>query len=185
MGIRPSMYLIIGIADAIEKDPRFSYPNDVDIYSDLPVELLWHDGDEPYDEQMREWGTPEFQFRALDDVLYNWSGWGEFSCRGVVGLKLDRQYDTDIYRALAAIDEKYMQDGYQLIPEDDSMSEWALERYGFNEEDRKCHRIVPTVLESMPSLSRLNWKRTVHYMRLAGWNVGEEDLRYILVWHWS
>lgn len=185
MGIRPGMWLLVGAVD-LSKERR-SLPVSLDLWEDrIPDELLWQKPLEEadYDKLMRKWNTPGFQFACLGDIIYNPGGKDDYRIPGLVGLVLNYIYDSDIFRAMAAVDKKYMQYGYSIVP-NETLSEWAIKRIGYTEDDIRCHRAVNTVLESQPSLSRISWMRAVHYLRLCGWDLSEEDLHYIYAWDWS
>jgi len=187
MGIRPRMSLIVGTYSVNSKHKKST--SKLDIWEDeIPDSLLWEDNDDfhkLYDLNMRKWGTPEFQFSCLGDIIYNPSGDDEYENKGVIGLIITKgEYDSTIFRAMAAIDSRYMVGGYSIVP-DENISSWMFKRIGYTDDDKRCHRIVNTVLESMPQLSRIDWKRAVHYLKLCGWDINEDELHYILVWDWS
>jgi hypothetical protein len=57
--------------------------------------------------------------------------------------------------------------------------------YNYNQEDINCNRFVDSIFENVPELSRNLWAKTKHYLLQCGWNVAEEDLRYLIVWDWG
>lgn len=192
MGIRPTFYVLVGIDDVLPDDPRRievdpAYVEELLNYRDLKPEECWREDswfDDYIDAVERKMpGTSN----NLADKLYNAEGGSEWYLGNVVGYIVHRgPHDDSIIRALATIDEKYLSTGYERIPMlDPDEHQMMYRHYKYTEEDVRCNRFVSSVFESMPSISRMNWKRAQHYLRLIGWDVPEEDLRYLLVWNWS
>jgi hypothetical protein len=192
MGIRPQFRIVVGIDDVIENDPRWVHKvDDVVIQEDPPVYYPgsadvanddWSDEAEEIRKDM--YGC---EFSVLDEVLYNVLRPIEYRCKNVVGLVIhDGDYDSQIYRALAAIDEKFESAGVMRIPnEDPKAHRLAYRQYGYTDEDVRCNRYVYSVFENSPGISRMYWRRARFYLLQAGWDIPETELRYLLVWDWS
>jgi len=173
MGVRPTVYILVGAIN----------PTKV---RDVPSEKIYEDVVEYFgdDQYYADAGAQGFDYKVLGDMVYNPIG----DYPQVRGLILDELYDSDFFRAMVLFDEKYLEDGFLIFPQidPDKINNFAYKNhYGFTEDDVKCNRFVETVFESVPSLSRLNWKRAVHYLSKCGYDVEEEELHYILLWEWK
>ena len=191
MGIRPTFYILVGIDDAKPNDPRrfdidSEYLEDILNFRTLKPDEFWRDNEDNFfnDYQQAEQG---YFSKYLSDLLYNAELIQDWYLGNVIGYIVKKgPHDDSIIRALATIDEKYLSTGYERIPQlEKDKHGMQYRHYRYTDEDIRCNRFVSGVFESMPSISRKNWKRAQHYLRLAGWNIPEEDLRYLLVWNWS
>lgn len=187
MGVRPTFYVLVGIDDAHAGDERCTpvdrdFIEEIMYYRELREDELWTDGDLFSDLRDAERKMPGFT-RYLADKLFVTSE-GLPNIAGYVVYK--GPHDDDIVRALAAIDEKYLEPGWARIPTLDKDEHRMMYRhYKYTDEDIACNRFVPGVFECMPAISRMNWQRAAHYLGLVGWNIPEDQLRYLLVWDWS
>jgi hypothetical protein len=189
MGIRPQFHVIVGIDNAKEDDPRYNPPDEGEL-----EEMLYHrklTEEECYKKVEVDdffiWNDYRDTDRDLYNMLYNPTFTDEFMNEGVIGyIVVKGKYDDMIIRALASIDDKYMTTGYTRLPLLDPVdNRLRYSRYGYTDEDIAANRFVSGVFENIPQVSRINWERAKHYMKLVGWTVEDNDLRYILVWTWS
>ena len=184
MGIRPSIYILVGIDDAVENDSR-RIPHDKELldklmnYSPMTEEEMYRDDDSLVNDYM-EW---KHKIPGVSRWLYD----RVFVFDNVVGYVISRsEYDSQVLRALATFDSKYISTGVDRIPTLDVERHKGRYVYsGYTYEDVKCNRFVDGVFESSPSMSRIQWKRAQHYLKYLGWNIPETDLRYLLAWDWS
>lgn len=191
MGIRPSFYILVGIDDAKKDDSRRvavdeEYLEDILYFRELTRDECWRE-DDLWDDY-HEWEL-KIPGATLDlrNKLYNPTLSSEFHAGNIIGYVVHRgDYDDDILRAFATLDDKYLSTGWERIPElDPAERPWLVRRGGYSDHDIACHRFVDTVFESMVSVSRIQWKRAMHYLKLVGWDIPETDLRYLLIWDWS
>lgn len=192
MGIRPRFYILVGIDDAKVKDPRRVKVNRKHIeeilnFRELTRDEVWRDS-EGYFDDYHEWEL-KVPGATLDlsDKLYNPERSNEYAVGNVVGYVVHKgEYDDDILRAMAATDEMYMESGWVRIPTlDPSEHPLYFRAGGYTDEDVANNMFVPSVFENMASISRIQWARAQHYLRLVGWDIPKTDLRYLLVWDWS
>lgn len=189
MGIRPSFKIVIGVDDAIENDPRRVLKVESEVIQELPP--TWYTAQDENDTHDidPDWRKAMYgqEWEYLDSVLYNVLQHGEYCTENVVGLIIHEGRDYEmIFRALAAIDEKYMDNGCTRIPtQDPNDHRLSFKVGGYKDEDVACNRFVPSVFENMSSMSRMWWKRARFYLLQAGWDIPENQLRYLLVWDWS
>lgn len=192
MGIRPQFYILVGIDDAKPKDPRRikvdkKYVEDILNFRELTEEEAFRN-DDGWDDyyQVKELKVTGMTMN-MNDIVYNPRASSEYRVGNVVGLIIDHsEYDSDIMRAFAAIDDKYIDRGWQRIPTIDPKEHpLAYRHYGYTEEDVANNMFVPSVFENMPGISRVQWARAQHYLKLVGWDIPKSDLRYLLVWDWS
>lgn len=186
MGIRPQFYIMVGITNANPKDRKL-----VATYDDLDDEskLVYYQSDWDDDKRYHDQEIPGYEFSTLGEIIYNPFADPEYTIGNVVGMLLSHKtkahnYDDDVLRALATVDEKFMHKGYLTIP-GIRKDERRMLRDKITYEDIECNRVVPGVFESMIQISRLHWKRAVFYLAQVGWIVSEKDLYYILAWDWS
>lgn len=179
MGIRPQMFLIVGIDDATSNDPRRDKSFDNPDY-EVKEPILFEDDIDSY------WYKTN-KIYDISDILYNGYNDDEYVVGNVVGMILHKtEYDSDFIRAWATVNEEFRHKGYKVIPTLNPEEHPMLyKHYDYNEDDVKCNRFVDSIFENMPSISRKEWKRARHYLAQAGWNIPEEDLKYIIVWDWS
>lgn len=190
MGIRPTFYILVGIDDVAEnEDGRYKgvdpeWLEEILNYRELTEEECWRSEDGFFDDyHQAKLGVPGETLQLYDKV-YNPTNTSEYHLGNVIGYVVNKgPHDDDIIRALCTIDEKYMQSGYERIPTLDPKDHQLMYRhYGYNEHDVKCNRFVNSVFENYPA--RDDWQRAMHYLKLIGWEVPEEELRYLLVWDW-
>jgi hypothetical protein len=186
---------VVGVDDVVKNDPRrvrrlSAIEEEEILFLDLETQDFYPgDGDmdrgdaEP---MYRRETYAGWEWTTLDNVLYNVRQTGEYVCNTVVGLIINPgDYDSQIWRVLAAIDEKYMSSGSERIPVlDPNEHPVMFRRCRYTEEDVRCNRFVNSVVENMPEISRGLWKRARYYLLQAGWDIPEEQLRYLLVWNW-
>jgi hypothetical protein len=194
MGIRPKFYIVVGIDDAKEDDPRYERPDEewleeIINFRELTEEECWRDTDDDGlfdDYRFAKRGDYGYSLQ-LYDILYNLHESSEYVVENIRGLITYKgRHDDHIIRALATLDEKFLQSGYEHIPLIDPEEHQLLYRHArYTEEDVKANRFVQSYFENMPPISRMHWKRAIHYLKLVGWTVKEEELRYMLVWDWS
>lgn len=192
MGIRPAFKFLVGVDDVVANDPRRSLVPSVVIEELQPI---WYVDDENMD--LTDLLTdlyPENRkitygqdWNVLDDILYNVKQPGEYVCGNIVGLVYEKScYDDSIIRALATVDEKYMVAGFMRIPTlDPSQHQIHFKRNRYTDDDVACNRFVPSVFENSPEISRMLWSRAEFYLKQAGWNIKQAEMRYLLVWDWS
>lgn len=180
MGIRPNFHVVIGLHGVKKDDPRYKRPKDIYELDAIPLV-----DPENYIDDKRDWEWMEKYTlpRELSSVVYNAPFTSEYRAAGVTGLIVESgPYASEIWYALASLDQKYVDAGFALIPElDPGTNGMRAKHYGYNDEDIRCHRFLP--FESYPP--RMDWKRAVWYLAQAGWTVKEEDLRKMLVWDWG
>lgn len=180
MGIRPSMYLIIGCEGMNPKDRIRGINHETELTDDLLFPGFKHI---PPDIEYRKLNIPGYQFRYIDDLIYNLTGADDCREPGLVGMKIDKsKHDSQLMRAWAAIDDIYELSGHKIIVPK-PMSDWLIERYGYEQEDVDCHRNIPII--ETPGVARWQWRRAWFYLKLCGWNVAEQNLYYYIVWDWS
>lgn len=186
MGIRPSMYLVIGVCNLVENDPRhtkqFHYP-DEDLTWEKPVE--YYECDNFSDKHYHIMNIPGYQFSKLGEIIYNPNNRQEYVCTNVTGMIVDELGDIDILRALSILYPEFDEAGYKEIPTKKELTEFRKRRCRITEEDVKCNRFVDTKLVSIIEQSREDWKRAIFYLKQCGYEFREDELRYILVWDWS
>ena len=186
MGVRPSMYLVIGVSNLIEDDPRytkqFHYP-DEDLTFMKPVK--YYECDNFSDKHYNMMNVPGYQFSELGEIIYNTNNSQSHVCPNVTGMIIDEIEDTDILRALSLLYPEFNSSGYKDIPTKKELSEFRKRACRITEEDFRCNRLVDTRLVSIIEESRENWKRAVFYLRQCGYEFREDELKYILVWDWS
>jgi len=185
MGIRPQFQIIVGIDDATDNDPRHIPPDEEwleDIYNfrKLTEEECWKKNDSIFND-FRDTD------RQISSILYNPHFTDEFAVKNVQGvMTYEGKYDDNVIRALATLDNKYLECGYERIPTLDPATRNLLYRHaGYTQEDVECNRFVDSYFENLPAISRMHWQRAVHYLGLVGWTVKETELRYLLVWDWG
>lgn len=191
MGIRPQFHILVGVDDARPDDERYigvdaAYLEDVLNFRELKPGEYYTDGD-IWDDQRDTSNKVPGQSPWLRDRLYNPELSDEYTFGNIIGMVVhEGPYDDDILRAFAAIDEKYLERGWERIPTmNPGEHHLRYAHYGYNKRDVECNRFVPGVFESWPGVSRIYWARARHYLKLVGWDIPEEDLRYLLVWDWS
>ena len=198
MGIRPSFYIVVGIDDAKPDDPRHVRQLSDEEFQEIVYERdlteaecykskdgWWDDYHQGQLYKQANVRLPE-QMMNLGDKLYNPGLSDEYSVGNVIGYLIFRTHDDPIFRAFAAIDpDTYLSTKRSIrIPLLDEVKH-PIRAREYTLEDIRCNRFVPGVFESMASLSRVRWKQAQHYLRLVGWEIPEEDLRYLLVWDWG
>lgn len=194
MRVNPSFKIVIGIGNAIENDPRRFDSSDemrthiqedtfAKFFRDGKDDNGW-DVSDAFRMSMKE--LPWDEDTTLDAILYNVLQNGEYVCDSVVGMvREDCKYDSSVLRCLAAIDDKYMEDGFTEIPvENPEEHRFRMKIENVTEQDILCHRFVPSVIDNVQML-RLDWQRAEFYLKQAGWNIPQEDLRLLLVWDWG
>lgn len=194
MGIRPSFKIVIGIGNAIENDPRrFDSSDEMRTHiEEDPFTKFSRDGkadngwDMSDDFRMEMKELPWDEDTTLDGILYNVLQNGEYVCDSVVGLiREDCKYDSNVLRCFAAIDEKFMTNGFlEIQVENPAEHRLRMKLEYVSEYDILCHRFVPSVIDNVQML-RLDWQRAEFYLKQAGWNIKQEELRLLLVWDWG
>lgn len=186
MGVRPSIYLVIGVCDLVENDSRFladTILSGDDLYEKIPV--FWKSSDGLLDDE-QDLYYQENRIYSLAELVYNPSNAQAHVCKNVTGLVIDSMYDTDIFRALSLVDKKFSEKGFSVIPELDVEKYPSRKRHGYTDDDALCHRFVDSVLSgSSPIICRTDWERALFYLKQCGYSFNENELRYILVWHWA
>lgn len=186
MGIRPRFQVILGIDDVIGNDVRWvnrdiEYEKEIEFLIDK--ELLCND------KRKGEWLRNGFDVKGpkyIYEILYNERLYGEYVVDNIVGfIHYDGKYDSQILRAFAAIDEKYLNSGYMILPSNKNISEWRRRIDHITDEDIKSNRVISSVYENMSSMLRLDWARAQFYLKQAGWEIPQEQLKLMLVWTWS
>lgn len=191
MGIRPKFYILVGVDDVVPNDPRLT-PMARDEYSvlmwerEMTKEEMFCDEDVYSDWERAEMKWPGYS-KCLGDYLYNASGEDDYAISRVVGLVIHKGlHDDQIVRALACIDQKYLESGVERIPTlDPDKHQMIYRHYGYTEDDVKNNMFVQSYFENMPSIARENWSRAQHYLGMVGWKFRKNELRYLLVWEWS
>ena len=185
MGIRPQIQIVVGIDDAKPDDSRRKPPDsewlgDVLNFRKLTKEQCWISRDGIFDDYRDT-------DRELYRILYNPHFTDEYAVKNVQGLMVhEGPYDDNIVRALAAIDKKYLEAGYERIPTLDPKNHiMSFRRLEYTEEDVKANRFVQSYFENMPQISRMHWERARHYLKMVGLTVKDTELRYLLVWDWG
>ena len=191
MGIRPQFYVLIGIDDATPVDPRRvnldpEYLEEILYFRELTPDECWKEDNFFNDHHQGELGIPGCT-NQLSDKIYNPTLTSEFALGNIIGYVVHQgPHDDNILRAMAAIDEKYLEDGWQRIPLLNPEEHQLRYRHaGYTPRDIECNRFVAGVFESVATISRMNWSRAQHYLKIVGWNIAETDLRYLLVWNWA
>lgn len=191
MGIRPSFTIIVGIDTAKSDDVRHKeidpeWLEEILYYRELTGDELWTNEDFS-DAHYADLKIPGYT-RRLCQKIYNPELSDEYYPGNVIGYIIHKgPYDDGIIRALATFDPSFEQTGYKRIPVtyDIDKTSYRWRYYEYNDQDILCNRVVPEIFESMPKISRMEWQRAIHYLKLIGWEIPEEELRYILVWTWS
>jgi len=189
MGIRPSFYILVGIDDAIQNDPRLKplsrkKLNEI-IYERQLTKAECFSSSNGIINDYHEWELkiPGASI-SLAEKIYNPFLSDEYFVPNVTGYIIERSHDDHFLRALATLDDRYFKRGYSLIPLLDASEHYYLsEKY--TQDDIDNNMLVASFFENMPSISRIQWGRAQHYLGLIGWTLSKRELRYMLVWDWQ
>lgn len=180
MGIRPSMYAIVGITDLASNDQRFSKPFDESFF-DYEDELLVPEPvDDPYKAKyvaLRDWTKKNAPMKTFQQCLY--FGNTECAAEGVLGLKIEKIESNSVLYVLAGIFTEFQIAGHKVVPpiENDFMRTRYSEMNGIAEE-----QVVSFFAQDMKQ-----YVNSAYYLLhdCLNFNVDKESLRLLLVWDWG
>lgn len=179
MGIRPTMYAVVGITDFTFEDERFTKEFDFD-YFEHEDEL---EIPEPVDDKykikyvsLRDWTKKEAPMKTFQQSLY--VGNLEFTATGILGLKIGEVETNNVLYTLAAIFEEFQIDGHKVVP--------PIENAFMRGRHSKLNNITEEQVVSFFSSDMKEYINSAQYLlNCINFNVNKEDLRLLLVWNWG
>lgn len=197
MGIRPTLYMVVGIDDAVQNDPRHDENKFPEIeFDNVLVENIIIDGAPICEYLYTEKRKPK-QPIYLYDVIYNERGDSEYRVENVVGYILDElPYAADIvYELIQMIcnddPEKFQDHGYIVRGNHPSRIQALSNPHSLY---RRCDGNEPYDLAikenrlicfENPFTTSLWFDIAIELMKQAGWTVTREMLKIMIVWNWS
>lgn len=180
MSVRPNLYLVIGCDDIKpEADPRYKAENAKDLESLSAVDYFVYD-------EVSDMKRNQYKEKTLSDLLYNPEPWCSHHFPNITGLIIEELFDSNFVRAVATLNEKYLNSQYKRIRTLSPKAHPLLyKHYDYTKEDVKCNRFVPSYFENYTGLMRADWKRALHYLHQAGWMLKETELRYLIILEWE
>lgn len=183
MGIRPSMACIFGIDNFVPDKIFIEYSRERDEYPPPDVNDQGGIGQKgvyyalnKYDPKEKMWVKKQWY-----DLIWHDDEFGESNVIGYILAKLP--YDSQVVRAMALIDEKYLEPGHTIVPA--------------TTQRRMINRVTGEKLDVLPQHrygqgyfdSVEQWIRVTQYlfeiMRMPERYLAPERMKWMLVWQWS